>query len=241
MVYYVILAIVTFAAFMTKGATGFGNTLVMDSALSFIESSRLITPLDLLFSIPANAYVAWRERKSVRARTVIPLALFSLAGTIPGAFLLKTAEDKALKAVLGLIIVALALEMRFRKTARANNRGGVAAVIVGVVSGLISGVYGIGALMAAYIGRTCEDRGEFRGNACLVFFTGNLFRLAIYGATGILTARVIYLALALSPVAAAGLYAGIKINSRVNDKTAMAAVSAVLLVSGGVLFLKNVL
>jgi uncharacterized membrane protein YfcA len=98
-------------AYFVKGITGFGNTLVMGSLFSFAVSNRLTTPLDLLFSIPTNTFIAWRERKNISLKVVIPLSLMLLAGILPGTFLLKTGNDRILKAGLGIVIVGIAIEM----------------------------------------------------------------------------------------------------------------------------------
>lgn len=76
------LFISTLFAYFTKGITGFGNTLVMGSLFSFVVSNRLTTPVDLLFGIPTNTYMAWKERKNISLKIVIPLSLMLLAGIV---------------------------------------------------------------------------------------------------------------------------------------------------------------
>jgi len=78
-----ILAVVV--AFLIKGLCGFANTLVFNTILSFGNSNASITPLELLVGYPSNMVLAWKERKSVSAKIVIPLTLFVIAGSIPGA------------------------------------------------------------------------------------------------------------------------------------------------------------
>lgn len=65
-------------------------------------SNRLTTPVDLIFGIPTNTYIVWRERKSISLKVVIPLSIMMLAGIIPGTLLLTIFLSPAV--LLGMII-----------------------------------------------------------------------------------------------------------------------------------------
>lgn len=237
------LVAVTIVAYFIKGITGFGNTLVMSPLFSFTLSNKLITPVDLLLGLPANAWMAWRERRHIDWKVVLPLSLLLLAGIIPGVFLLKTADDRLLKAVLGLAVAASAAEMFLRKPAGDGGKKPHRAwmVVAGAVSGVLCGLYGIGALLAAYVSRTTDGKGPFRANLCFVFLVENLFRLALYLATGVLTLEALKLALILLPAAALGLAIGMKVDIGMKPETTKKAVIALMAASGIVLFVMNAL
>ena len=59
--------------------------------------------------------------------------------------------------------------------------------IIGVLSGLLCGLYGIGALLGAYINRVTDNSSSFKANICVVFLVENTFRLILYGLWGIIT------------------------------------------------------
>ena len=65
----------TLAAFFVKGLCGFANTLVFTSILSFGVSNASISPVELLLGYPTNFILAWKERKSIRWKICLPLAL----------------------------------------------------------------------------------------------------------------------------------------------------------------------
>lgn len=228
-------------AFFVKGVTGFGNTLVMTPLFSFVAPNRLTTPVDLLLGLPANAYMAFRERKHISVKIVVPLSLLLIVGIIPGAFLLKTGNDWALKSALGIAVAAMAVEMALRRPGGAGERRvhPAALAFIGIVSGVLCGLYGIGALLVAYVSRTTDTMGAFRANLCCVFFIENIFRLGIYLFTGIMSAEALLLSLALLPAAGLGLFLGIKAGARLNQATAKKAVVALLVASGAVLFVSN--
>ena len=76
----IFLFFATLLAYTVKGVTGFGNTLVIDSLFSFTESNKLITPIDLLFSLPTNTFITLRERRHITFKTVLPLAILIVIG-----------------------------------------------------------------------------------------------------------------------------------------------------------------
>jgi uncharacterized membrane protein YfcA len=173
------LFVVVLFSYFVKGITGFGNTLVMAPLFSFVVSNRFTTPVDLLLSIPTNCYLVWKNRKGLDFKTVAPLSLTLLAGVIPGILLLKTGNDLLLKSILGIVIIALGIEMLYRKPGQTGAGKGNKAllVVVGLVSGVLAGMYGISAFLVAYISRTSADRGQFRANLCSLFLVDNIFRL----------------------------------------------------------------
>jgi uncharacterized protein len=233
--------VATILAYFAKGITGFGNTLVMSPLFSFVTSNRLTTPVDLLLSLPANAWMAYRERRHISLKIVIPLSLLLIAGIIPGALLLKTGNDWLLKSVLGVVVIAMAVEMLLRKPAGndGHKTSPVWLAVIGIISGVLCGLYGIGALLVAYISRTTDSLGAFRANLCCVFLVENLFRLVWYSASGIMTGEALLLSLLLLPAAAIGLFAGLKLSKKLKPEITKKTVVALLGVSGTVLFISN--
>lgn len=238
----VFLFISALFAYFIKGITGFGNTLVMGTLFSFMVSNRITTPVDLVFSIPINIFIVWRERKNISMKIVIPLSLMLLAGIIPGIFLLKAGSDWILKSILGIIIVGLAMEMIIRKPDKIKGRKAnpVFLIIIGILSGVMAGLYGITALLVAYISRTTKSKSEFRGNICCVFLVDNLFRFFLYLYTGILNTKIFNMILFLAPGVFIGMLIGVKADSKMKEDTVKKFTAVMLMISGAVLCLKSV-
>ena len=81
-----------------------------------------------------------------------------LAGIIPGTFLLKVGNDRILKSILGIVVIGMALEMLTRKPTKNETKKNnpIFLIIIGIISGVLAGLYGIGALLVAYISRTTD-------------------------------------------------------------------------------------
>jgi uncharacterized protein len=57
--------------------------------------------------------------------------------------------------------------------------------LIGIVSGVLMGLFGIGAILAADIDRYVESRSDYRGNLCFVFIVDNVFRfILVMGGAG---------------------------------------------------------
>lgn len=71
----------SFIAFVVKGLCGFANTLVFTSVMAFGNVSNVvITPVEMLLTLPANLLMAWKQRKHADWKRVIPLCLLVLVG-----------------------------------------------------------------------------------------------------------------------------------------------------------------
>jgi len=93
-----------------------------------------------------------------------------------------------IKIIFGVVVVLLGIEMLLReKQEKKGKKSPVVLAVVGILSGILCGLFGVGALLAAYVNRTTENTSEFKGNLCAVFIFENTFRLVLYAMTDLLT------------------------------------------------------
>lgn len=232
-------------AYMVKGMCGFANTLVFSTILSFQRSNINISPVELLVGYPSNVVIAVKERHALSAKVYLPLSLMVIAGSIPGAFLLKNGDTRWIKILFGFAVAGIGIEMisRERKmNQQEKGRKNSPAVlgIIGILSGLLCGLFGIGALLAAYVGRTTDTNSAFRGNLCIVFLVENTFRIFLYSGLGILNGEVCSMALGLMPFMVVGLAAGMILAKICSEKLVKQAVIVMLILSGISLVVSNV-
>lgn len=225
--------IATLCAFYVKGLCGFANTLVFTTVMSFGLSNRNISPVELLLGYPSNAIIAFRERKKIEPKLCLPLAALVVLGAIPGMLLLREADTGAVKLVFGVVIVLLGLEMLLRERQEGKARESKAMLaLIGLLSGVLCGLYGVGALLGAYISRVTKDAGAFRANLCVVFFVENTLRIVLYSAMGLLNTGMALQAVRLLPFALLGLFLGVKSSRWVSEKAVRRLVIVMLILSG---------
>ena len=163
-----------------------------------------------------------------------------LAGSIPGALLLKNVDARAIKLVFGVVVAVFGVEMLSREYRKKKVRSSkLVLAIIGVTAGVLCGLFGVGALLAAYVSRVTEGGGSFKANISAVFIVDNTFRIVLYSALGLLTLDTVKSVLLLIPFALLGLYAGIKCSSCMDEKLVRKITSVLLVLSGISLILKN--
>ena len=237
MIYWIIA---TLAAFFVKGLCGFANTLVFTSILSFGVSNASISPVELLLGYPTNFILAWKERKSIRWEICLPLALLVVVGTIPGVFFLKSANVSSIKVLFGAIIVLIGAEMLWSDANGSRfKQSKFLLILIGILSGILCGLYGVGALLGAYLGKVTNDSHSFKANICTVFVVENTLRIVLYTVWGLLTFDVLRQAVILLPFMLIGLGSGMLSGKFLDEKIVRKLVIVMLIVSGAALILTN--
>lgn len=219
-------------AYFIKGLCGFANTLVFSTILSFSTNNVNISSVELVLGLPGNIMISYKERKSVDWKVCIPLAGLVLLGDIPGILMLKNTDTQVIKGIFGFVIIAIGLEMLFREYMGSAKKSQILLIVIGVLSGILCGLYGIGALLAAYMGRVTDNSSAFKGNLCIVFLIDNLFRLVMYSVTGIITVDTLKQSVILIPFMGLGLYLGMKGSSFLDEKKIKKLVIIMLILSG---------
>jgi len=221
------------AAYFVKGICGFANTLVFSSILSFGKNNVNITPVDLLVGYFSNGCLAWHGRKEIRARIVLPLILLTMVGSIPAIFFLKNADAKIVKIIFGAVIILVAIDLLHRElNPEAGKRSKVFVIVTSIISGLLFGAYGIGALLSACVSGMTNNKESFKANLCTIFFIENTVRLILYIATDIITKDTVFTSLVILPFMALGLGAGILTGKHIDEKKTKLVVIVMLIISG---------
>ena len=229
-----------FFAYFVKGVTGFASGLIFSSVLSFKLPTREIAPIELILTIPANFIMAWQGRKGIVLRKILPLCAVVLIGLVPGTLFLKYGDQRMIKIFLGALIMVLGIEMFFRSRAEKRESNPYVLGAIGFVSGILCGLFGIGAFLTAYISRTTKNTSDFKANLCFVFIVENLCRIALYAAAGFYTQQMLMTILYLVPVMAVGLALGMLTSKYISEKLTHIIIMVFLIISGAMLIVNNV-
>ena len=204
------------------------------------QSNANISPVDLLLGYPMNLILVWKNRKKLDLKIYGPLAALVLAGSIPGALLLKNVDAKSIKMVFGLIVIIFGTEMLLQEYSRKNVQSSKTVLaFIGLFAGVACGLFGVGALLALYVSRVTENSESFKANISAVFIVENSFRVIFYSVLGLLTLNTLKSALLLTPFALLGLFSGMKFCNYLDDKLVRKFTSVMLVLSGIALILKN--
>lgn len=227
-------------AYIIKGMCGFANTLIFSTIVSFKTTNINISPVELIVGYPSNIFIAWKERKGISAKVCVPLSILVILGSIPGAIVLKNGNTQFIKTLFGFAVVLIGIEMLFRERQKVKKQSSkIILAIIGIISGILCGLFGIGAFLVAYISRTIENQDQFKGNICVVFLVENTFRIIFYSLTGILNVTILKSALLLMPFMIIGLSLGIFFSNIASEKFVKKVVIILLILSGISLIINN--
>ena len=225
--------IATVVAYFIKGLCGFANTLVFTTILSFGTPNVNISPIDLLIGYPTNLILTWENRKKLDSKVYLPLIALVIIGSIPGVFMLKNVNTSIIKLIFGVVVIVLGLEMLLREYSKDSGKSSrILLAIIGVASGVLCGLFGVGALLAAYVSRVTDDSQSFKANISAVFIVDNTLH--------ILTLDTLKRGLILIPFVLIGLIAGMKCSSIMNKNLAKKITALLLVISGISLVIKNI-
>ncbi len=226
--------VAAFAAGIVKGLCGFANTLVFDTILAFSTSNSNITPVETMLGTFSNTIYVIKERKSVDLKKCLPVAALVLIGSIPGMIFLKTADVSLVKIIFGFIIVGIGVEMLIRELGpkKIMKQNKIVLFCIGLLSGVVCGIYGIGALLSAYFSRVTENSHQFKANICVVFLIEHIFRIISYIILDIFVPSMFIHVALLLPFLLIGLFIGMRCCKYLNEKVIKRIVIITLMVSG---------
>lgn len=234
----VYLFIVQFLSYTIKGLVGFGNPLLSNPLMAMRLDNRVITPANLILDIPVNAYIVWKNRKGLSLKTALPVAMWIMIGVIPGTLFLKVGSPWVIKALLGIVIIGLGLEMLTRDSSKKSKDNVIIRSVISFSSGIMAGLFGINMLFLSYFERVSIDRQQFRSNVCFVFLLENIFRFLVYLVSGMFTLFSLQITLISIPAALLGVWCGSRIDKSMQEHTIKNLVIGVFILGGVSILIK---
>ena len=218
-------------SFIIKGLVGFGDPLLYTPLLSVFLPNSTITPGLLPVSLILNTRVVWKNRSHFDPGLVLPIAVFVMLGIIPGTLLLQYGSPSVLKLLLGLVIIAMGVEMLTRKPG-SGKPSALLRSVMSFLSGVTAGLFGIDLLFLAYLERVTQRREEFRSNVCFVFIFESVFRMILYLWNGMFNTQNLLLSLIALPASLLGMWVGALLDKRVSDRLSHRFIIYVFILGG---------
>ena len=225
------------------GLAGFGTGLTALAFWLYVVDPVVAAALVVILSIVGQLQSLYTVRRAVRWQRAWPFLLGGVIGVPLGVAALRLVDPKTLKGLLGLLLVGYtSITLGFRHLPTVAWGGKMADGVVGFGGGVLGGVAGLsGPLPTLWCGLRGWQADAQRG----VYQPFNLTILSValvaYATQGILTTHVWSLVLVCLPATLLGAYGGIRLYGRVNDQQFRYLVLWLLLASGVVLTVTNLL
>jgi uncharacterized membrane protein YfcA len=185
---------------LLKGMTGFGFALLAVPFLSLIYPVKVLVPAMAIFNLITSVLLLLKIRERVSWRYFIPMLLASFGGIPLGIYMLDFLDERALRIIIGVMLVAVSLKMlmgiplarRFRDKP---------IFFAGFLSGLLTGSISAGGPpLVIAMNRKGYSKDLFRGIFAWFSTFSSFFTIAGFYADGLLVKPSFELALFFSPL-----------------------------------------
>lgn len=173
-----LMALATLAGGTLRGLTGFGGALLMAPILSLAVSSRETTCLVILLNaLPMQAAYSSKLSPHVDRGLVRPLFLSACVGLPAGIWLGDVLPARVFQGFIGAAVIVSAIALMSGLKFE-NHRSGQATFGVGTVSGILTGLAGIGGPPAILYVLAVEESIQ-RARATFIAYFSLLYPLGL--------------------------------------------------------------
>ncbi len=218
---------------------GFGAGLVALGALAVLPTDfRDLAMVLLLVNLPAELWVVATSWRKVAWRGV-GLIMAGIGTGIPvGAWLLRQGDTTVLMATFGAMLILSGAALGLAPLGGRIDWPRWAAAPVGVLSGLLAGLFGAGSPpLVIYYQLSDVNKAAFRGTLMAIFLLMTVVRAPVFTWMGLITIGHLWSSLLLLPAALVGAWIGNRLHIRVTEETFRHLVALALVALGLVLFL----
>jgi len=215
-----VLAVI-FVATLIRSAFGFGEALIAVPLLALSVPVEIAAPLAALVSITVAAVAVVQDWRNIHFRSAGWLVLSSLLGIPLGLALLIRVDERLVKALLAILIVAFAsysLFGRNRLQLQNDNRGWLFGC--GFFAGVLGGAYGMnGPPLVVYGAMRRWSPQHFRATLQGYFLPASLIGMAGYWVAGLWVPAVTHYYIWSLPLIPGGIFLGRFVNHRFSGDT----------------------
>ena len=213
---------------------GFGaGMLAVGMLAAILPELRDVVVILLVLVFPVEGWVVARARQEIRWKGVGAILFGVVVGVPLGSWALETLDTGWLLWGLSFFLILAGGTFLFLPEQARVSWPKVAAPVVGLFSGLLSGLFGTsGPPLAVYFHLGPWKKSMFRGHMMAVFLAMTAVRFPMYIALGLLTWNRLLSGLLLLPAALLGAVAGQRLHVGIRESTFRRAVAVGLLVLG---------
>jgi uncharacterized membrane protein YfcA len=232
----------TFAGGIVTGLAGFAFGLVVSGVWLHIITPLQTASLIVGYGLFVQGYGIWKLRNALNWRHVIPLIIGGVAGAPIGTWLLHYIDPGYLRLGVGILLVIYSSYGLARPTVKGIPGNLAAELGVGLLNGVLSGMTGLaGVFVTIWCGMRGWSKDVQRSVYQPVIMAAFITSAATLAASGAITAEFGKLYVLGAPAIAAGMWLGLHLYGRLDDAAFRKVILVLLLLSGLVLVLPELL
>jgi len=227
---------ILFISTFTRSALGFGDALIAMPLLALVVGMQMATPLVAFGGSTIAITILVRGWRSVDIKAAWQLIASSLVGIPIGLFFLKTAPEPAIKAALGIFLIAFGLyNLIAPKLPTFHNEK--LAYVFGLIAGVLGGAYNTsGPPVVVYGTLRGWSPDSFRTTLQAYFLPTGGMILISHGLAGLWTPTVLRLYAYALPIIMLAIFLGARASKVLSGERFNRIIYASLVVMGVLLF-----
>src|SRR4029453_9894042 len=237
-----LFVIATFLGAFVAGLAGFAFGLVAAAIWLHILTPLQTATMIVAYGLIVQGYAVWKLRRALDWRRLLPLVIGGQIGVPLGIELLRWLPASAMRAAIGVVLIAFSLNALLRpRLPPMAKAGAMADGSAGVVSGLVGGATGLaGIVPTIWSGlrgwNKDGTRAGFQPGGVTIFIGCALW----LGGTGSFDRDMLRLFAIGLPALLIGTWAGLKAYGRLDEAAFRRIVLILLLVSGVALVVPSI-
>lgn len=232
--------LVVFVASVVRSAFGFGEALIAVPLLALFLPIRVAAPLAVLISVAIASVIVVQDWRKIHLRSSGWLFLPTLAGIPLGIWLLHSAHQELVKAVLALVIVLFSgFFLLGRRPPQLEHDSHAWLLGCGFAAGVLGGAYGMnGPPLVIYGSMRRWSPQHFRATLQGYFLPASAITMLGYGVSGLWTSEVTHYFLISLLGAVPAIFIGRWLNHRMRGDAFLRYVHAGVVAIGVVLLIQ---
>ena len=229
-----LLVLGALAGGFVSGLAGFGTALAALGIWLYVLPPSLAVPLVVICSIVGQSSTLPEIWRFIDFKLVWPFLIGGLAGVPLGTMLVAHADPIIFKLSVGVLLLVFSPALYFNRAPVAWSFGGkVADGLVGFAGGILGGLAGLsGPLPTLWASMRGWGKDERRDVFQTFNWTILTAALCLQAATGLITTKIVWLALLALPATLFGAWLGARLYRVLSDRNFRDVVLGLLFLSG---------
>lgn len=211
------VAVVTFAAGVMRGYSGFGSALVVVPATAAVFGPQLAIPAVVIIHLITSIQLLPEALRDVEWGRVAPLSIAGSLAVPVGAWILVTQDPEVLRTAISVLIILFAIMMMrgWRYTGKIN---GWVMAGVGMTGGIITGAATIGGPpVITFLMAGPFKAAQNRAAIILYFVFVQIVAVTVYWIGGLMTWPIVGICVLVMPTMMAGMWVGQRLFARASE------------------------
>ena len=218
--FYPIAIIAIFIVGISKSGFGGGLGVLAVPLMSLVIPPPQAAAILLPLLIVMDWFTVWHYRKSWDKRNLMILLPAAIVGIILGSLFFRYLSDAHIRILVGVLAVLFGANFFLKRQAAKTHKADVPrGLLWGTIAGFTSfGVHAGGPPINIYLLPQQLKKSVFVGTTVFFFTIVNLIKLVPYTLLGQFNTGNLLTSLILAPLAPLGVWLGVKLHHRVNEK-----------------------